>query len=79
MTTLEDKLTELLDAGLSREETANRAVKLFLQHGPKHLDGWGNFLRRIADYLDSLPSIELSAKEVGVLISLINKGLKWKS
>lgn len=78
MTTLEDKLTDLLDADLSREETVCQAAKLFLQHGPKKLDGWGNHLRRIADYIDSLPRpIELSAKEVGVLISLIDKGLKW--
>lgn len=71
MTTLEDKLTELLDAGLSREETAIQAAKLFLEHLPKKQERWGDFLRRVADYIDSLPKpMMLSSKQIGALIEL---------
>lgn len=71
MSSLEDKLIEILDAGLGREEMVCRLAKTFLQHAPRRFDDWSNYLRRIADFIDNQPKpVMLTSKQIGALISL---------
>jgi hypothetical protein len=56
---------------LSMDEKLLALVRAILKHKPKKARGWSALLRRIADYIDTLPEpVELSAKAIAGLIEL---------
>jgi hypothetical protein len=59
------------DETLSKDAKLLALGKLILKHKPKNNRGWAPLLRRIADYIDSLPEhVELSSKAIAGLIEL---------
>lgn len=56
---------------LSTDEMILALVRAIVKHRPKKVRGWATLLRRIADYIDTLPEpVELSAKAIAGFIEL---------
>lgn len=69
---LEEEFDRILDNDrLSMDEKLLALSRAILKRRPKKVRGWSSLLRRVADYIDTLPEpVELSARAIAGLIEL---------